>query len=77
MTAPKATPPEPPALDELLSAARVVAVTNRSRAALYRDVASGDFPAPIKTGRRSIAWRASDIRAWMQSRPLAAVGGKK
>lgn len=76
MTEAKATPPEPLEIEELLSGARVVRLTGRSRAALYRDVAAGVFPAPIKTGRRSVAWRASDLRQWIATRPLA-VGGQK
>ena len=36
-----------------------------SSATLWRKVANGTFPSPIKLSSRITAWRAEDIRAWM------------
>ncbi len=36
-----------------------------SKSELYRRVKSGRFPAPIKLGARAVAWRESDVDAWM------------
>jgi prophage regulatory protein len=29
---------------------------------------AGKFPRPIKIGARAIAWRASDLQAWIEAR---------
>ena len=39
----------------------VMAVTERSRASVYRDVASGRLPKPFKQGS-STRWRLGDLR---------------
>ena len=49
----------------------VMELTGRSRASVYRDVAAGTFPKPLKIGKRAIAWHETDIRDWMSSRPTA------
>ncbi len=40
----------------------------RNRMTLKRWVESGHFPAPIRLGPNSIAWRASDVQAWLDAR---------
>jgi prophage regulatory protein len=40
---------------------------------VYRLMASGDLPAPVRIGSRAVAWRASEIATWQQSRPCARV----
>jgi prophage regulatory protein len=37
----------------------------------WRGVADGKYPAPVRIGARSVAWRASDIRKLIESAPLA------
>lgn len=39
-----------------------------SRSTIYLMIQRGEFPAPVKLGRRAVAWRASDIETWMSSR---------
>ena len=39
-----------------------------NRMTLKRWIESGDFPAPIRLGANSIAWRYSDIKAWLEAR---------
>lgn len=39
-----------------------------SSATLWRKVRAGTFPSPVKLSERVTAWRADDIRAWMQAR---------
>ena len=43
-------------------------LTGFSKASIYRLMASGEFPTPIRLGVRAVAWRASDIEAWLASR---------
>ncbi len=38
-----------------------------SNTTLWRKVKAGEFPAPIKISARVTAWRAEDVRAWMQA----------
>lgn len=37
-----------------------------SQATLWRRVADGSFPAPVRMGRIT-AWKVSDVRAWLSS----------
>ena len=38
-----------------------------SAATLWRHVKNGTFPAPLKLGARTTAWRVSDVRAWLKA----------
>lgn len=38
-----------------------------SNTTLWRKVKAGEFPAPIKISARVTAWRAEEVRAWMQA----------
>lgn len=38
-----------------------------SRATVWRKVRSGEFPAPVKLSERITAWRAADIRQWIEA----------
>lgn len=40
----------------------VCAITGRSPASVWRDVASGRLPKPLKYGPRSTRWRVGDLR---------------
>ena len=42
-------------------------LTGLARATIYKKVADGSFPAPIRLGARSVGWRLSDIVAWLQA----------
>jgi len=48
--------------DQLLTIKDVVALLQRSRRALYTDIAMGRLPAPLRIGR-AIRWRRADITA--------------
>ena len=57
----------------MLTLAELLAVLKCSRATLYRRVSSGDFPAPVKFGERSNRWPQSEVEAWIENRPRAAL----
>lgn len=38
-----------------------------SRAKIERDVASGELPAPFKLGKRMVAWKSSEVEAYLAS----------
>ncbi|MCY1558169.1 Prophage CP4-57 regulatory protein (AlpA) [compost metagenome] len=42
-----------------------------SRSDWYAGVRAGKYPTPVKLSERSVAWRASDIDALIDSLPLA------
>lgn len=52
----------------LLRGAEVRSKLRISKSTLYKWVADGALPAPIKLGTRASAWRASEISAWMENR---------
>jgi len=59
--------------ERILRRPHVEAVTGLSRSTIYAWVAAGCFPKPIALGTRLVAWRESDIDAWLAARePKAA-----
>ncbi len=55
--------------DEFWSLKAVLAKTGLSRSTLYTYVAIGLFPKQRHLGVRRVAWLASEVRAWISSRP--------
>lgn len=47
-------------------------ITGLKRSTLYRLMAEGQFPRPVRIAGRAVAWPESQITAWLQSRPIAA-----
>ena len=62
-------------IDPLLSEKLVMHITGKKRTSIHMAMKTGDFPLPIKTGKRQIAWKSSSIKQWIDSRPIAARGG--
>lgn len=46
----------------------VKAHTGLSRSELYRRIAQGTFPAPVKIGARASAWSSAEIERWKAER---------
>jgi predicted DNA-binding transcriptional regulator AlpA len=45
----------------------------RSRSAIYEGIANGSIPPPIRLpGMRILAWRRSDVEAWIATAPVSA-----
>lgn len=47
----------------------VLQLTGLGRSTIYRLVARGSFPRPVRVGLRAVAWRWSDLEQWSRSRP--------
>ncbi len=62
--------------ENLLTLADVLEYTGASRATIYRWMAEGSFPRPIKIGERANRWLSSDLSAWLASRSRAVIGGR-
>lgn len=68
-----ATPERPaPPVEQLLSISRVSEFTTFSKATIYRKISDGSFPPPFKIGKSRVAWRQSDIAAWLAQQSRAA-----
>lgn len=48
-----------------------------SRSSIYKSISEGTFPAPISIGSRAVAWRESDIEAWLAARTPARRPGRR
>lgn len=65
---------ESPEIDRLIKVREVVALTSMSRAAIYRRVSAGTFPAAVVLGPQCVAWRLSEVIAWRDALPRAVPG---
>ena len=54
--------------ERLLTIGMVVEITTLPKPSIYRKIAEGDFPSPIRIGERRSAWWLSDILNWIDSR---------
>ncbi|MPT26896.1 MAG: AlpA family transcriptional regulator [Achromobacter sp.] len=57
--------------DRFLRIHQVSDMSGLARATIYQRMKLGQFPAQVRIGPKSVAWLASDIQAWMQSRITA------
>ena len=55
----------------ILRRPEVERITSLSKASIYRAMAAGSFPRPLKIGVRSVGWPEAEIRAWVATRPRA------
>lgn len=49
----------------------VEAATGLSRSTLNAMMDRGEFPRPVRVGRRAVAWPESTVLAWLADRPQA------
>ena len=53
--------------DPLLRRPDVEALTGLSRAWIYAAMQRGEFPRPVKIGRRAVRWPRSVIDRWVEA----------
>ena len=58
--------------DSLLRRPAVEARVGLSRAWIYSAMEKGEFPRPVKIGRRAVAWPTSVIDNWIEERKAEA-----
>ena len=46
--------------------------TASKRSTLYGWIKKGLFPPPIRIGPRRVAWRETEVDAWIAARPVAS-----
>ena len=61
--------------DSLIRLPAVLARIGLKQSRLYELIQSGDFPAPVRLGVRAVAWRESEVSAWIATRPTARPAG--
>ena len=54
--------------DRILRRPEVEARTGLSRSTLYFMISEGEFPKPVKIGRRAVGWPESRISTWLATR---------
>lgn len=67
-----------PEVEELrfLRLPEVEKATGKKRSTIYRDIASGKFPAPYDLGSsRSVGWLSTEITDWILNRPRVQLRG--
>jgi prophage regulatory protein len=58
-------------LEKYLRRPAVEYATGLSRSTIYALMDTGDFPRPIRIGKRAVAWPESAIEKWLASRPIS------
>ena len=56
---------------KLLRLPMVLELTGLGRDSIYRLIREGRFPAQRRISERASAWRADEVTAWIESRPVA------
>ena len=60
------TPNTTPApAESLLRLPQVEAVVGLKKSKIYSLLQAGQFPAPVRLGPRSVRWKGSAVRAWI------------
>ena len=55
----------------LLKRPAVESLTGLSRSLIYKKVLDGEFPRPVKTSSKSVAWIEAEVEAWMSDKVAA------
>lgn len=58
--------------EKLLRRPEVEARTGLARSTIYAWMNRSAFPQPVQLGERLVAWRESDVNAWLESRQARA-----
>lgn len=58
--------------EKLIRRPEVETRTGLSRSTIYDWIKRGEFPKPVALGARLVAWRESDVNAWLEARETKA-----
>ena len=61
----------------LLRRREVEQLTGFKRSNIYKLMATGAFPRPVKVGARAVRWREADVTAWLAELPTATGDGPR
>jgi prophage regulatory protein len=51
----------------LFRISEVMQVTRVGKTGIYNLIKTGDFPKPVRIGRRAVAWRIADVQKWIDA----------
>ena len=63
--------------DRLMSIGQVLAMVDVSKSTLYKMIAAGHFPRPIRVGLRGARWWYSEVAEWLKSCPRATEANRQ
>ena len=46
-------------------------ITGLSKSTVYAKMLNGEFPRPIKLGRRAVGWKSDELQAWVSKQSTA------
>jgi len=55
-----------------LRRSEVELIAGLSKATIYRRIANGTFPPPVRIGGNSVRWRRTDLVSWQDSHRVTA-----
>ena len=47
---------------------KVLEKTGLPKSTLYAKMKDGDFPRPIKLGKRAVGWKCKDVQNWLDAK---------
>ena len=50
----------------------VCEITGLPKSTVYAKMLNGEFPRPIKLGRRAVGWKSEELQAWISNQSGAA-----
>ena len=50
----------------ILRIPEVCHLTGLGKSTIYKKLADGSFPAPVRLGSRAVGWRSGDIVEWLE-----------
>lgn len=53
---------------KLIKLKQVMDCTGLARSTVYKFMADGQFPKPVKLGSKMVAWVESEVLAWIQEK---------
>ena len=63
-------------MTRLLTFTQVMELTAVGRSQIYRKIKTGEFPAPVRVGVKSIRFRDEDVQDWIDGLPTRQGVGK-
>jgi prophage regulatory protein len=63
--------------DRLLRLPQVAAKIGRASSTIWKDVKEKTLPCPVSVGPRSVAWRESELQAWIEVQVFASRSKRK
>lgn len=57
--------------EKMLRMPAVQDMVGLSRSTIYDMISKDEFPRPVRVGRRAVAWRSTEVGAWIADRVIS------